>query len=62
MADRRRLSPLRPLLIELGYRPSDIERELFSTWAGDEEAAQTEDSAAAVGQPSGDGAEESAAS
>ena len=47
------------LLIELGYEPSDIERELLRTWAADAEAAEAEADEAAASQPQEDGIQDS---
>ncbi|MBJ7597343.1 ParB/RepB/Spo0J family partition protein [Candidatus Nephthysia bennettiae] len=48
------------LLIELGYQPSDIERELLSTWAGGEESAEDQDGEATASEHQDDGIEEPA--
>jgi hypothetical protein len=46
------------LLIELGYEPSDIERELLSTWAGGDEPAEDMDGQAAASAHQNDGIED----
>ncbi len=46
------------LLIELGYEPSDIERELLSTWAGGHEPAEDMDGQATASAHQNDGIKE----